>query len=550
VRAVWIQFVAAWLAAGVSSLAQAPPSPFAAVSGVVLNDATGEPIRRAQVRLSTADAPQLEAVTYSESNGAFGFNTIPPGKYRLFAQKDGFQGQWFGANTPSRPPGTLVLSASAARYGITFRLRPMGSIAGSVFDQDGDPLADMSLRLLKAAFERRKPAWRDAGWASSDDHGHYRFTGVAPGRYLVMAANQHRPALVAHPEGVTGNGLMQQVYAAQFFSGATQVSSATPVEVLPGKEVAEIDFHLAPRPVTTLQGKIVLPSGFSVEGLPANTVVQIIVYPQDVDNNGAQSAGGMAAGPNFEFQVPNLTAGPYLVVANLSTDGRDYRAAERVELPLTQEMALRLEPSIDLAGRLDVEGNGPPPSAFHVTLLSGDLPPIRMQPRADVQPDGSFVIHNVVPGIWDIDAEPVPPGGYIKAMRLGDQDVLTEEMILTSATRDQLRVVMSTRGAVVAGQVKVPHDVPRSARAAVLLAPAGKFENVWSFFATAAADDTGHFEFKGVTPGRYRLYAFDELEFGEWDDPAFLKAFEPLSEVFDVAEGARTEREIPLIPRS
>jgi hypothetical protein len=123
-------------------------------------------------------------------------------------------------------------------------------------------------------------------------------------------------------------------------------------------------------------------------------------------------------------------------------------------------------------------------------------------------------------------------------------------MAITPATHDPLRVVVSTRGAVVSGKVKVPQDVPRSARAAVLLAPDGKFENVWSFYTMAPADDSGRFEFKGVTPGRYRLYAFEQLEFGEWDDPGFLKPFEPLSEPFDVREGAHTERDIQLIPRS
>ena len=77
--------VSAWLAAPGTVIAQAPaqapPSPFAAVGGMVLNDATGAPLRRAAVTLSTLDATPLEALTFSESNGAFGFNTIPPGKY-------------------------------------------------------------------------------------------------------------------------------------------------------------------------------------------------------------------------------------------------------------------------------------------------------------------------------------------------------------------------------------------------------------------------------------------------------------------------------------
>ena len=80
-RIGWMRAVSVWLAAPGLALAQAPaqapPSPFAAISGVVLNDATGAPVRRAAITLSTVDTTPLEALTFSESNGVFGFNTIP-----------------------------------------------------------------------------------------------------------------------------------------------------------------------------------------------------------------------------------------------------------------------------------------------------------------------------------------------------------------------------------------------------------------------------------------------------------------------------------------
>ncbi len=97
----------AWLAAAGLVQSQVPPGPYASISGVVLSDATGTPIRRAIVTLSTLDTPPLEAVTFTESSGIFGFTAIPPGKYRLLADMDGFQHAWFGASTPAtRPPGT------------------------------------------------------------------------------------------------------------------------------------------------------------------------------------------------------------------------------------------------------------------------------------------------------------------------------------------------------------------------------------------------------------------------------------------------------------
>ena len=547
-RIGWIGLIAAWLAAPGTAIAQAPaqapPSPFAAISGVVLNDATGAPIRRAAITLSTLDDTPLEAVTFSESNGAFGFTTIPPGKYRLHVDLDGFRKAWFGANTSTRPPGTLNLAASDIRYGITFRLRPLGSVSGVVLDPEGDPVPNAQMRLLKAAWERLKPAYRDERWAGTDDRGRYRFQDVLPGQYLVMAAQQYNPALPIQPEIAAGQTASQKMYAVEFYPDASRLSAAAPLQLADGQDIEGIDFHLTTRAVAVLRGKVVVPSD-----LPANTNVQISVFPQDVPSSGDQSIGAGAFQPNYEFEIANLIAGPYVIEASLSVAGRDYRAVERIELPPGgQELTLHPDRAIDVTGRVDLEGGGERPTGpFRVSLVPGGYPPGRSQIQVDAQPDGTFTAPNVVPGIWDINVEPVPPGGYIKAMRLGEQDVLTEDMTIEPGTREPLHIVVSTRGAVVTGTVTVPRGVARSARASVLLAPCGKYAHVLSFYALAIADDSGHFEFKGVTPGRYKVYAFEELDPSAYEDPGFLKPFETLSEAFDAAEGARVGRQTQLI---
>lgn len=541
----WLCVATAWLAVQGPTQVPAPRSPYASISGIVLNDATGTPIRRALVTLSTLDTPPLDAVTFSESNGAFGFTNVPPGKYRLRVAKDGFLPAWFGAATPKRPPGTLTLAAGDVRFGMTFRLRPLGAISGVVLDPDGDPVPNAGVRLLIATYERRKPKYTDAGWASTDDRGRYRLNDVPPGQYVVMAAEHYQPAAQIQPEASIGQTTQQKMYAVQFYPDTSRLSSAEPVSMVPGKDLDGIDFHLTARAVAPLHGKIVVP-----DDLPANSHVQISVFPQDVPDSGDQSSGGAAFPPDFTFELTNLLSGSYMIVAELSTPARDYRTAERIELPPGgQDLTLHLDPAIDLAGHLDLEGGGERPSGpFHVTLISGDSPPARSQPQAEVKPDGSFVIPNVVPGIWDINVEPVPKGGFIKSMLLGDQDVLTEDMLIAPNTREPLHIVLSTRGAVVSGTVTVPRDVPRSARARVLLAPSGKYEHVLSFYAVTAADDAGNFEFKAVTPGRYKLYAFEELDPSSFEDPNFLKPFEELSEAFDVPEGGHVSRQVRLIP--
>jgi hypothetical protein len=535
----------AWLAIHGSAQVQAPRSPYAAITGIVLNDSTGTPLRRVLVTLSTLDTPPLDAVTYSESNGAFGFTNVPPGKYRLYVHKEGFQPVWFGAATPKRPPGTLMLGAGDVRFGITFRLRPLGSISGTVIDPDGDPVPNAQIRLMHSAWARRKPAYSTEGWATTDSSGRYHLDDVVPGEYVVMAAEHYQPAALIQTDVSVGQPAQQKMYLPQFYPDASRMSSAESIQLTPGKELDGIDFHLVARVAAPLHGKVVVP-----DDVPPHTVVQIAVYPQEVPDDGNQSMGSGAVPPNYTFNMMNLLPGPYLIVAHLDAPGHHYRGFDRIELPPGgQEITMRLDRGIDLAGRVDLEGGGEHPSEpFRVTLISGDRPQVQATPAAQAKPDGSFVIPDVLPGIWDINVEPVPKGGFIKSMLLGDQDVLTEDMIITSGTRDPLRIVVSTRGAVVTGTVTVPQGVSRSARARVLLAPSGKYENVLSFYAIVSADDTGHFEFKAITPGKYKLYAFEELDPSSFEDPTFLKPFEEQSEAFDVPEGARISREVQLIP--
>ncbi len=541
-RRGWILTVAVWLAAAVPVKPEENPARYASVSGVVLNDSTGSPVRRAQVTLTTLDPAPLEAVTFSEPDGAFGFHSIPPGKYRLYVHMDGYREAWFGAATPNRPRAILNLAAGDNRYGITFRLRPLGAISGVVLDLEGDPVVNAQIRLLKSGWDHLQPAYKTDAWASTDDRGRYRFPGLPPGQYIAMAASYYAPALAVEPSAAANSIPSQKMYGAAFYPDTSRLSAATPIQV-EGKEIDGIDFHLAVRVAATLRGKILVPADF-----PPNTNVLIGIFPQDVPEGGDQSVAANAPAPQYEFEIGNLVPGPYVLVASASAASGEYWAVEKIELPPGgQEITVQAERGTELAGRVEVEGNEPSPHAFRVSLLPSGYPPGRHEVQAETQPDGAFALSGVTPGNWDINVKPVPAGGFVKSIRLGDRDVASGSLTIETGMHGPLRVVMSTRGAVVRGTVVIPPGVARIARAAVLLAPGGERAGELSLYALGTADDAGHFEFTGVTPGRYRIYAFEELDRAAYEDPGFLKPFEKLCEAFDVPEGGRVERQTQLI---
>ena len=64
----------------------------------------------------------------------------------------------------------------------------------------------------------------------------------------------------------------------------------------------------------------------------------------------------------------------------------------------------------------------------------------------------------------------------------------------------------------------------------------------------ASTQKDGAFVFKGVRPGSYRLFAFEEVEPFAWLDPDFLKPVETLGEFISISEGEKITKQLTPIP--
>jgi hypothetical protein len=51
-----------------------------------------------------------------------------------------------------------------------------------------------------------------------------------------------------------------------------------------------------------------------------------------------------------------------------------------------------------------------------------------------------------------------------------------------------------------------------------------------------------------VVPGEYRVYAWEDVEYGAWMDPDFMKPLESRGEAVSVSEGGRQAIQVNLIP--
>src|SRR6476646_2160480 len=98
------------------------PQSGARISGVVLRDSDGAPLRRARVLLRPleAGAPALGADT--DDKGAFEIRGIPRGAYSLTAQRDGYLDTSVFSRGTLRMPSAFFIGAGQAITRLTFRL--------------------------------------------------------------------------------------------------------------------------------------------------------------------------------------------------------------------------------------------------------------------------------------------------------------------------------------------------------------------------------------------------------------------------------------------
>lgn len=500
----------------------------ASVAGLVVDEATGAPVRKAGVELLRVGEGGMSAQDVTDAQGRFGFSNLPPGKYRLRGEKDGYAPKMLGAKHLGQPGVILTLAEGDARWDLQLAITPFGAITGRVHDGDGDPLEFAQVEILQRGWRRGKLEWQSRGTSGTDERGEYRVQDVPAGEYFVMANELQRRR----------SGEQYSIYGVQIYPGADRISQATPVEVKAGRETGGIDFRLVLRPAVALKGRVQAPPD-----VPENVPVQVELIPRDEFRGGWGSLRGAALGKDRAFQLQATDPGPYRLVASVTSGGVEWRGVTDVELAEGgEEVNVPLYRGVNLSGRVTVEGPGAERyKRFNVTISPGDgLHTLSGPPRAATDGNGDFTLKNVVMGIWDLRVAPIPKGGYLKSMKLGDRDVSTEDMTIAPDTSAPLKIVVSTQGATVTGDVESA-GLATGKQAVAFLAPEGKFSRVLGFYRRVLADDKGHFEMRGIHPGAYRVFAFEELGENDWQNPDFLKSFAARGEAVTLEEGRTAE---------
>ncbi len=120
----------------------------------------------------------------------------------------------------------------------------------------------------------------------------------------------------------------------------------------------------------------------------------------------------------------------------------------------------------------------------------------------------------------------LPEGFYLKSVRVGDQDVTFTGVDFTQGVPSgEMTVVLNPNGGQIDGSVQNAKG-ENAVGAMVTLIPEESRRSVSWLYKTASTDQNGHFTMKGVRPGKYKIYAWEEIEMGAYQDPDYVKPHE------------------------
>ncbi|HTB96492.1 MAG TPA: carboxypeptidase-like regulatory domain-containing protein [Terracidiphilus sp.] len=160
---------------------QTAPGTTATLHGVVVNAATGEPVPRVLVRLTSGRA--LGALT--DGDGRFAISGVPTGVQTFDVQKPGFGGTV--AMTDFLVPTSHTVRVAAEMADVRFPLAPLNALDGQVTLSTGDPAVSVGVTLLRQTVQAGRASWSEVDRRQSTPDGRFRFSGLDDGVYLLMS---------------------------------------------------------------------------------------------------------------------------------------------------------------------------------------------------------------------------------------------------------------------------------------------------------------------------------------------------------------------------
>ena len=437
---------------------------------------------------------------------------------------------------------TTLLAADAVavsrELSLAPRLEPFGVLSGQIRDDNGAPLAGISVQASVVSYPQGRrvlvPPRVSPGIVNSstetDAMGKYRLD-LPYGVYYVSA--QYHTSNVSEEGAVRVLGGAQKVY----YPGTSDIALAATV-TLSGGETPGIDFKVAAS--TGLRKVFVRVEGPGKAALKTSPAgMQVAELRNRVSLDRMPILGSFLRGTHSTSQtmiIDGVPNGSYdLLVDGVMEDGARARGIAPIDIrgEDLHDVLITLRPAIDVAGRVI--------GANSSTSLSFSSLTVRVGARsAKVNPNGTFVVPGVLIGFYSVTVDGLAPEAYVADIQHGA--ISLHETARTpngpelqaGLESSPLQVMVANNGGTAEGVVD---GREAAAAATVVLVPRPSRRFVQSYYKSAPVSPAGAFSLRGVAPGAYQLFAWDKVPDFAWLNPEFMSHWEGRGQPISIEAG-------------
>jgi hypothetical protein len=484
-------------------------------------------VRAADVEVVNENGVRL--ATKTDENGAYRFDRLAAGAWRINASKGGYVSWQFGQRRPFQPAEPISL-ARGQELTADIPLSRGGAISGRIYDASGDSVGGVQVRVYRARIEQGARRLKAVGVADlTDDTGAFRVYGLPPGDYYVAASLRVAPI----------DSIVETTYAPTYFPGSGDLAEAQRIKLGLGAE-ATATFPLLPVRPTRISGVVVNGSGG-----PADAFLNLVSESSEL---GVPIGVGGVTQSNGTFTLADVAPGRYILKASLRGDGPDESGA----IPVTVDGS-------ELTGITVVTGR---PATLRGTIVAdvgiARAPPTNLTVVA-FSARGSGTVLDSGKGLtfeigslsepFRLTVDDLPDGWRIKSITVNDTDALDNTIELSPNQQAIARVVLTNRLNEVSGVV-TPDDATTPREIVVFPEDSTKWGYRSRYVRRVEAEAGGNFLIVGLPPEeRYLAFATDYLEDGEHLDPEFLASIRNDAVPFSLDEAETRMLELKTVKR-